>query len=191
MRQPVVIDLETKYTFRQYQDPKKLGISVAGLYDFKSDKLMAFFEKDISSLFSYLESASYIIGFNINDFDLPVLQPYYPGDVSKFATLDILKEVREGLGKSISLNSIVVATLGKKKSGHGLAAIELYNEGKFDELKNYCLDDVKLTKEIFLYGVKNGQILYRGINGPSSIAVKWQDYVADKGNSDISLTLPF
>ena len=53
-----------------------------------------------------------------------------------------------------------MATLKKGKSGHGLEAIRLFRQGKMDELKKYCLDDVRLTKEIYEYGVKHGQISF-------------------------------
>ena len=115
---PVVLDLETKYTFREFSDPKKLEVTVAVLYDYKDHSLSSFFKKDLSKLFFILESASYTIGYNINSFDMQVLQAYYPGDVTHFKTFDILEDIRKILGKRLALNDVVYATLGKKKSGH-------------------------------------------------------------------------
>jgi len=40
------------------------------------------------------------------------------------------------------VDGTVYATLGKKKSGHGLQAIELYKEGKLEEEKG---GDIPLT----------------------------------------------
>lgn len=192
MRHPLVLDLETKHTFRQYADPKKLGISVVGAYDYKDEKLMAFFENELVKLYPFLENASFIIGFNIENFDLPVLQKYYPGNIFQFKMVDILAEIKKTLGRRLSLNDIAQATLGRKKSGHGLEAINYFKEGKLEELKKYCLDDVVLTKEVFEYGVKNGEIFYSDISGKVSLKVDWKKYLEDEGKKDaISLTLPF
>src|SRR3989339_1608697 len=188
---PVVLDLETQYTFREFSDPKKLEMTVAVLYDYKNNSLSSFFRQDVNKLFSVLESASYTIGYNINSFDMQVLQAYYPGDVIHFKTFDILEDIRNILGKRLSLNDVVYATLGKKKSGHGLQAIELYKEGKLEELKNYCMNDVKLTCELFDYGVKNDGIFYLNEKGKTEIKVDWGKYMEEEKGNDMPLTLPF
>lgn len=191
-RLPLVIDIETKYTFRDFNDHKKLGVSVAAVHDFATGRNDVFEEKDLHSLFRLFESCSYIIGYNINSFDLPVLQAYYPGDISVFTTFDLLDDIREKIGRRLALNDVVNATLGKKKSGHGLHAIELFKQGRMDELKSYCLDDVLLTKELFEYGIKNGQINYLNERGKVSIKVDWGKYLDEEnGKKTTSLTLPF
>lgn len=191
MRHPVVLDLETKHTFRQFSNPARLGISVVGIYDFKTGKLSAFYENKVHKLFPILESASYIVGFNIDAFDFKVLQSYYPGDISKLSTFDMLEDVRVRIGRRISLNDIAVATLDKGKSGHGLQAIELYKEGKLDELRQYCLDDVTLTRDIFQHGAKHGSIYYRGGVKKVAVEVEWNTYLTGGGKKQVSLTLPF
>lgn len=188
---PIILDLETKHTFREFDDPKKLGITVVGIYQYEKEKGMVFEEKELNKLFPILESSSFIIGFNIIDFDLPVLQAYYPGDIKVFSVFDILADIKEKIGRRISLNEVVGATLGKKKTGHGLQAIDLYQEKKIEELKNYCLNDVLLTKEVFDYGVKNGEIFYLTANGKASIKVDWKKYLDGKNKNNIPLTLPF
>ena len=81
---PVVIDVETKHTFREFNDPAKLGVTVVAMYDYKTEKGTVFTEKDLGHLFTVLENCSYVIGFNNRGFDLPVLQAYYPGNVEDF-----------------------------------------------------------------------------------------------------------
>ena len=188
---PVVLDIETKYTFREYDDPKKLGVTTAGLYDYRDRQAKVFVEEELPRLFSLLEASSYIIGFNVNSFDLPVLQGYYPGRLNHFPTFDILDDVRFKIGRRLSLNDLVFATLGKKKTGHGLQAIELYKEGKWEDLKRYCLDDVMLTKELFEFGAEKGEIMYLNEKGKVSISVEWKKYLEDQGKSESHLTLPF
>ena len=191
MRYPIVLDLETKHSFREFSDPKKLGISVLGIYDYQDNKLKAFFEQELNAVFPVLEHASLIIGFNINRFDLPVLQGYYPGHTDQFKTFDILDDIKEKLGRRLALNDIASATLNKKKSGHGLQAIDFYNEGQFERLKNYCLDDVSLTKDLFEHGVKEKKIYYPHTNGKLEMSVSWGEYLTQKDDADVSLTLPF
>lgn len=189
---PLILDLETKYTFRQYSDPKKLGITVVAVYDYSNGKPGVFLEEDLSKLFSKLESASYLVGYNIREFDLAVLQGYYPGDIYQFAVFDILEDIKKKIGKRLALNDLIKPTLNKKKSGHGLLAIEYFKNKEWDKLKKYCLDDVLLTKELFDFGVKNGEIYYLDEKGRQTIKVDWKKYLEeDPSNNNISLTLPF
>src|SRR3989304_3488885 len=188
---PVFFGLETKSSFREFDDPKRLEVSVAALYDYRDHQKKIFEEKELNKLFPILESASYVVGYNVANFYIAVLQAYYPGKVSVFTPFDILDDIKSKIGRRISLNEVVGATLEKKKSGHGLQAINLYKEGKIDELKQYCMDDVMLTKELFEYGIKNGEIFYLTPNGKLSIPVDWKKYLEEEGNSDVPLTLPF
>ncbi len=188
---PVVLDLETKYTYRDFSDPRKLGISVVAIYDYCDNRGKVFTEKELTRLFPILENASYIIGFNNKSFDIPVLQGYYPGNVEFFHQFDILEDIREKIGHRLALNDIIKATLGKAKTGHGLQAIDFYREGKWEELKKYCLDDALLTHELFEYGVKNREVFYMNEVGKVSIPVSWNKYVETETKSDMPLTLPF
>ncbi len=186
------MDLETKQTFRTQPDPKKLGISVVAIYDYRDNQGKVFLENELTKLFPLLESASYVVGFNVRNFDLAVLQGYYPGQVEQFGVFDILEDIKEKIGHRLALNDILSATLNKKKTGHGLQAIGYYENKEFDKLKKYCLDDAILTKEIFDYGVKNNEINYFNEVGKVTIKVDWKKYLEeDPNNNDVSLTLPF
>ena len=189
---PIVLDLETKLTFRQQPDPRKLGISVVAIYDYRDNQGKTFLENELNKLYPLLESASYIIGFNVRSFDLAVLQGYYPGNVAQFGVFDILEDIKEKIGHRLSLNDILSATLNKKKSGHGLQAIGYYENGEIEKLKSYCLDDALLTKEIFDYGVRNNKIFYFNETGKATIKVDWKKYLEeDRNKNNVSLTLPF
>lgn len=188
---PLILDLETKHTFREFKEPRELGITVVGVYDYSDNTAKVFVEKELPQLFSLLEASSYIIGFNINSFDLPVMQGYYPGKIEHFSTFDILDDVKAKIGKRLALNDLISTTLQKKKTGHGLMAIDYFKEGKWNELKKYCLDDVTLTKELFEFGAKTGEIYYLNEKGKVSIKVDWKKYLRDSGKSESHLTLPF
>ena len=188
---PVILDLETKYTFREFKDHKDLGISVVALYDYQTNTMRTFLEKELNQLFPILENCSYVIGYNINSFDIPVLQAYYSGNTSHFAAFDLLEDIRVKIGRRLALNDLISATLGIKKSGHGLMAIDLFKEGKFEELAQYCSDDVKVTKELFEYGIRTGEVNYLDESGKQSVRVDWKRYLEEDSGNDMPLTLPF
>ncbi len=188
MSQPVVIDFETQHVFREVDgDISKLRISVAGLYDYATDKYYTFTEDEIQKIFPFFESASLIIGFNIIHFDLPVLNPYYVGDLLKLPTLDLMTAVEEGLGHRAGLDDLLRETLGTKKEGHGLLAVDYFREGKWDELKTYCLSDVRLTKDLYEYGKTHGKIYFKAVTGRKEIPVSWNTNA--KAAANVSLTL--
>ena len=189
---PVILDLETKKTFREESDHRKLGISVVAIYDYADNQGKTFTEKEINKLFPILENASYIIGYNIVGFDIPVLQGYYPGDVNNFSQFDLMEDIRTKIGRRIGLNDVAGPTLSIKKSGHGRMAIDLYKEGKWDELCKYCLDDVLITRDVFEHGIEKGFVQYRNETGLVPVKVDWKKYKEENGGNDnMPLTLPF
>ncbi len=190
-RKPVVFDIETQYTFRDYTDHKKLGVSVVAAYDYTDEHMYVFTEDELSGFFSLLERASYIVGYNIRSFDLPVLQAYYPGNIATLPVFDMLEDIRDKIGRRISLNDLAGATLNVKKSGMGLMAIDYYREGRIDELKQYCADDVAITRDLFNHGIANNEVFYKNEMGKIPIKVKWNKYMDDLGLSQTDLTLPF
>ena len=158
----IVLDIETQKGFNEI-DRKKLNllkISVACIYDSKTDSYLAFEEKEIGKLEEILKQADLVIGFNIRDFDFEVLAPYLVSSVKNLPVLDLLVEFEKARGHRISLQSVAQATLKASKSGSGLDAIQLFRDGKMEELKKYCFDDVRITKDIYEYGIKHGKISF-------------------------------
>ena len=161
MGEKLVLDLETQRDFNEVEGrrPELLGISVVGLYSYEEDRYDAYLEADLSTkLAPRLQAAELIIGFNNRRFDLPVLQPYLPYPGTTLPQLDILEEIVKNLGHRVSLDSVAQATLGRGKSGSGLDALKWFKEGRFDLITKYCLDDVKITKEVYDYGKQHGRL---------------------------------
>jgi DEAD/DEAH box helicase domain-containing protein len=63
--------------------------------------------------------------------------------------VDLLEEIEMAAGQRVSLSKLSETNLGIKKDRHGSEAIGLYKEGKMDELKEYCIKDVRLTKDLY------------------------------------------
>lgn len=158
----VVLDVETQKGFHEVDRKKlhQLKISVACIYDSKTDKYSAFEEKELLKLEEALKAADLIIGFNIRDFDMEVLAPYILTPVAKLPVLDLMVEIEKVRGHRVSLQSVAQATLNVSKSGSGWDAITLFKEGRMEELTKYCMDDVRITKDIYEYGAKNGKVSF-------------------------------
>ncbi len=160
----IVFDLETQKSFDEVGGRGRndlLKISVLGLYSYRDDKYYCFEENEIYRAGEMFQEADQIIGFNIKGFDFEVLRPYVNFDVHQLPYLDILEEVVKIIGHRIKLENLAQSNLGAGKSGDGLEAIRMYKQGRMDELKKYCTQDVKVTKEIYDYVMKYGKLLYK------------------------------
>ena len=159
----IIFDCETSNIFTDVgsSDARDLDISVVCIYDSETDKYSAYFQEELKDLWPILEKADLLIGYNSDHFDIPLLNKYYSGDLTKLKSLDLLKEIKNSLGRRIKLDTVAEATLGKNKSGNGLEAVTWWKQGKKEEVKKYCLDDVKITKEIYEYALKNGILKYK------------------------------
>ena len=65
------------------------------------------------------------------------------------------------MGRRIKLDTIAEATLGKNKSGHGGLAVKWWKAGEKQKVIDYCIDDVKITKEVYEYALKNKSLKYK------------------------------
>ena len=188
----IVFDLETQREFAEVggvHNRHLLGISVIGAYDSASDAYVSFRESEVFGFAKLLRAADLVIGFNIKHFDFPVLQPYIPLDTTKLPTLDLMDDLERMLGHRVSLDACAEATLGAKKSGHGLEAIQWYRQGKFDLLTSYCLDDVRLTRGLYEHGKEHGHISFMGKDGTKrTVPVTWGGGIADRGTVRAQLT---
>jgi len=177
IKHPIVLDLETQKLFSEIDRSKKhlLRVSVVGIYDYGQKNYFIFEEKEISKLELFLRNASFLIGFNIREFDLEVLKPYLISSLEHLPVLDLLEEIEQVRKHKVSLQSVAQATLKEGKSGSGLEAVQLFKEGRIVELKKYCLDDVRITKELYEYGQNTGKVFFLSNRDwqTHEVPVKW------------------
>lgn len=183
----IVLDIETQNLFSDVggkENLTKLLLSVVGVYSYTDNGFLTFTEKELPAFEDLLKKTDLIIGFNVNHFDLPVLQKYLSIDLSKIPTLDIMDEIVNKMGHRVSLGDLVINTLGKRKSASGLLAVDYFRQGRMDELKKYCLDDVRLTRDLYEHGLKHGEIRFtaRDANLPyiKILKVNWVKYAGLK-----------
>ncbi len=171
----VVFDIETKDAFSDVggrDGLTNLEISVLGAYDYATAEYMAYEERDLNRFAERLAKRPLLVGFNSRRFDTPILQKYVRFDLKDLPQLDIMEELQKVLGHRVGLDSVAQATLGTGKSGSGLEAIKLWREGKLDELKRYCLDDVRITRDVFEYGANHGELFFTSKYGPTKGCAK-------------------
>lgn len=159
----IVFDLETQNIFQEVNssDPTALDISVASLYDSETDKYTTVTIDEIDTLWPIFEKADALVGYNSNHFDIPLLNKYYPGDLTQIKSIDLLEDIKESLGRRLRLDSVAQATIGTKKSADGLQAVRWWREGEIKKVMKYCEQDVRVTKEIFEYARKNGHVKFK------------------------------
>lgn len=177
----IVFDIETQNTFQETGKSraeafKKLRVSIVGVYEYLTDSYKVYEEKELMELDKRFQKADLLLGFNSAGFDLPVLSNYFFTPIDRFPHLDLMTEIEKSRGHRASLDSVAKPTLKAKKSGSGLDAIMYWKEGRMDELKKYCLEDVRITKEVFEYGCREGKILFTSTWDFKTyeIAVNWK-----------------
>jgi len=191
----IIFDIETRNLFQDVNSTEStaLDISVVCIYDSLTDSYSSFLQEDFPKLWPILEQADILITFNGDHFDIPLLNKYYSGDLTKIKSLDLLVEIKKSLGRRIKLDTIAEATLGIKKSGNGLEAVTWWKEGKIDQIIKYCIDDVKITKNIYEYALKNSKLKYKDLGSNGQIRdIKLDISSWEKSdNQAMTFTLPF
>ena len=102
-----------------------------------------------------------LIGFNSDAFDIPLLNRYYPGDLSHIRSLDLLSEVQKVLGRRIRLQALAEATLGRGKSGDGLQVGQWWKEGKRNKVADYMRTSA--SRELYDYALAHGILKYKDL----------------------------
>ncbi len=186
----ITFDIETIGDFGPNGDLSNQEVTVVGVHDSLTDQYSSFLRDELSQMWPLFEQADMLIGYNSDHFDIPILNKYYTGDLTKIKSLDLLKEIKNVLGRRLRLDSVAEGTLGKGKIGHGMDAQKWWAEGNFEKVREYCLDDVRITKEIYDYARKNNSLKYMDYEGPREIKLDTSQWEAQAGNS-LTHTLPF
>jgi DEAD/DEAH box helicase domain-containing protein len=187
-----IFDLETQNIFQDVggNDPSLLDISVAAAYDSGTDQYHAVTIDELSELWPLIEQADALVGYNSNHFDVPLLNKYYPGDLTQLKSIDLLESIRESLGRRLRLDQVASATVGAKKSADGLQAVRWWREGKVDEIKKYCLQDVKVTKKLFDYAREHGHVKFKDGSRKREVPIDTSSW-SEAEHTSMTHSLPF
>ena len=154
----IVFDIETKNFLSEVE---KIDLALVAIHDSLTDSYSSYLEEELVKLWPILERADMLIGFNSDHFDIPILNKYYPGDLTKIKSLDILKEIKNSYGRRMRLDQLAEGTLGKNKSGEGPDAMNWWKSGDVERVRAYCINDVRLTKELYDYALANNKLIFK------------------------------
>lgn len=185
----VVVDVEIQKCIDQVEGgwnaTDKLGISVACVWEYSTERMKIYGPDDVEALRNRLLKADKISGYNIVNFDYPViwsknkrqwldhcLQPNEWLNSLLNKTNDLLRRIWTALGntnlegpcglKGTSLQEIASATLGKGKIGNGADAPKWYQAGQLYKVIDYCCDDVMLECDLTDFIDQYGYVIHLG-----------------------------
>lgn len=181
MKKTLIYDCEVANSplIKGWSNWEGLGISVIGCIWANEETAFAFDNRDPNYLVKFqktVQQAEKIVGFNSRNFDDQLCNWW---GVNINTTIDLLEEFRimsgqppkytRGVTKAgYSLDAIVQENGLGAKTGHGADAPKLWQQGKYKEVIDYCLNDVLLTKRLYLMwreGIlkdpTTGALLYR------------------------------
>jgi len=183
----IVFDIETAKAIGEVgkDNLPDLGVTVVGVYDYQTGEFKAYEKEEFGELTEVFKKADRLIGFNSKYFDLPVLDPCIDFNLYQIPHLDLMSDVELGAGFRISLGNLATVTLGVGKSGNGLDAIRWWKEGEKQKVKDYCIQDVKVTRDLFEYGKHHGKVFFeeRKTGRRKELSVTWGEKFMDIGST--------
>lgn len=143
-------------------DHKGMGISVIGVYDYLENRYRVFTQDNIQEFQELVNQRDLIVGLNSIGFDNKLVEANGIS-ISHKIHYDIMLEVgklvypNKQYFKGCGLEACCSANFNTKKSGNGALAPIDWQRGKIGTVIDYCLNDVKLTKDLL------DQIIFTGI----------------------------
>lgn len=177
----VVFDVETRRSSTEvggWQNAAKMGVSVAVLYDSREDCFFTYEQDELAQMFARMAAADAVIGFNSVRFDYRVLAPFNveageingkPFNLVELPRVDLLQKIEERLGYRVSLDNLGKTTLGAPKTADGLQALNWWKKGMIGEIAAYCRKDVEITRDLYLYGLREKHLFFSNKAGKKAI----------------------
>ena len=135
-----------------WNDYLGMGISIVGGYSYKYEHYRHWTDSLLPDLQKVIDEHDLIVGFNILNFDWKLLEAFgvqIPRDKIYDIYLEIKRAANVGkFEKGFNLKNLALINNISQKSGHGAQAPEMWQQGKETEVIDYCLQDVKVTKEL-------------------------------------------
>jgi DEAD/DEAH box helicase domain-containing protein len=186
----VTFDIETANWLSEGSGMADLNIAIACIHDSETDSYSSYLESELPKLWPILERTDMLVGYNSDHFDVPLLNKYYPGDLTKIKSLDLMVEVQKVLGRRLRLDAISEGTLGIKKSGSGSQSLQWWRAGEIDKVRQYCLKDVEITKRIYDYALQKGGVKYKELGRSRDVKLDTSGWLTP-ANKPMTFSLGF
>jgi len=113
-------------------------------------------EEDLAlrqEVISHLDAAPRLCAFNGVRFDIPFLVKSWGLPASQAGawvrkTLDVFEASKLALGRTFSLDKLLITNGLETKTGSGLRAIEMAEREEWRELGAYCMQDTRMTCQV-------------------------------------------
>lgn len=144
------------------------GISCVVMWSAASGRPHLYDANTLPDIAFPIGEADVLCTFNGVQFDIPVIEGVLSRKLTIKYHIDLLQQIWGALRagqprKGNTLGEVAQRTLGVGKIGSGTLAPALAAEGRWSELFDYCLDDVHLTRRLFLFAQEHGGVV--GSNG--------------------------
>ena len=188
----VVVDVEIAHTTEEtpggWDATDKLGVAVACLWEYQTQRMRVYGPEDVEALRERLLKADRISGYNVWNFDFPVIWGVPKKDWNgaqdpdghvayirrqlQPITNDLLRRMwiaqgfnpdvwQPGMGGS-KLDDIAGATIRARKIGNGADAPKWYQAGQVQRVVNYCADDVAIERDLTDFVDRYGYVIHQG-----------------------------
>jgi hypothetical protein len=141
-----------------WHDHANMGISTICAYDYADGRYRVFCQDNFDQFMELCAASDLLVTFNGLSFDDKVIAATI-GAMPNVRPYDLLVEVwaAHGLGPTFrypshagfGLDACCEANFGTRKSGNGALAPILWQQGKIAQVIDYCINDIKLTKQLF------------------------------------------
>jgi hypothetical protein len=181
----VVVDVEIQKTIEEtpggWDATDKLGVAVACVWEYTRQRMRVYGPEDVGALRERLLKADRISGFNIFNFDFPVIWEVDKQTWIKEASFtlkqqlrpktdDMLRRIWQALGLNPDrfdktthggwgLDAVAGPTLSSRKIGYGGDAPKWYQQELIQKVANYCADDVAIERDLTDFVDKFGYVL--------------------------------
>ena len=160
----IYFDVETQRSAQEvvggWKYPERFGLALAVAYDTHDHSYKSYTEATVADLIELLHTADLIVGFNHLRFDCKVLSAYTGADLQSLPNFDMHAQLWTDERLRVGLDKLGQYTLGRGKTGDGLASIRWWQQGQIDKIEEYCKQDVALTKDLFLHACSKGYLRY-------------------------------
>ena len=142
------------------------------------------YDQTTREMVSDLDAAHALSAFNGIQFDIPFLQRAFDIDTLTIAnwvlkTTDILEVSRLVYRSTFKLDLLCQYNNMTMKSASGLEAIKMAQDGRFDDLRDYCADDVHILNNLYrkqyLKHPRNDQTINLSEYAPATVYEKTKE----------------